>query len=67
MKDFTPFNGLPFSQIWNELGNINIDENECIEQPFYEYEKGTEIYEIWQDIEDIYNVSIGDIMNNENQ
>lgn len=32
---------------WDMLGDISIDDNECIEQPFLHFPVGTDRYEIW--------------------
>lgn len=45
-------------QIWEELSDIPIDNNDEIETDFSHWEKGTNKIEIWKDIEEIYGVSI---------
>ncbi len=53
------FCGKSFKEIWDELGNISIDENDNIDIPFYNYPAGTPNIEIWHDLEDFFGVSIG--------
>ena len=33
--------------LWKELGDIPINDDEEIEEPFLHFEKGTDRYEIW--------------------
>lgn len=33
--------------MWSELGDICINENDCIEEDFYWWKSGTDRYEIW--------------------
>lgn len=34
-------------EMWDEFGDIPIDNDECIEQDFYHWLKGSDRYEIW--------------------
>lgn len=34
-------------EMWDELSDIPIDEEECIEESFYNWDIGTNRYEIW--------------------
>ena len=47
----------------NDLRNVCIDENDCIDEPFRDWPVGTEIYEIWHDIEEKYDCCLGEIFN----
>lgn len=53
------FENKTLKEVWEELGNVPINEQELTEQPFYDFPAGTEKYGIWQAIEEYYNVSIG--------
>lgn len=46
--------------LWERLGNISIDDNENIDEPFIFFEKGTDRFEIWHWFEEHYNVSIAE-------
>lgn len=46
-------------EYWSKLGDVCIDEEECIDTEFDGYPVGTDIYTIWHDIEEKFNVSIG--------
>ena len=50
-------------QVWEELKNVLVDENDNIEQEWMGFPIGTSKFEIWHWIEEEYNVSIAkDIM-----
>ena len=34
-------------QLWKSLEDIPVDKNECIEQDFYVWKKGTDKFAIW--------------------
>jgi hypothetical protein len=61
MKDdnFSLFNNDNIETVWEKLGDINIDDDDNTQQRFYDYPSGTDRMEIWQDIEEHFNVSIG--------
>lgn len=46
--------------IWEELGDIPVNNDNEIDAPFRGYSIGTDLHEIWADIEEDYNVSIHD-------
>jgi len=52
-------------KLWKELGDIPIDKNECIEEPFYNFPIGTDRFEIWNWFEDTFNLSVKDDLMNE--
>lgn len=47
-------------KIWNELGNIPIDEDECIEEEFLHFEIGTHRETIWHWFEEEFNLSVAE-------
>ena len=49
-------------QIWDNLGDIPIDNNECIEVEFMDFPIGTHREEIWIWIESFYNISVVNLM-----
>jgi len=50
--------------LWDELGNVIVDEDDNIEQGWKHFPVGTNKLEIWHWIEETYNVSIAeDLMN----
>ena len=49
-------------RIWDELGDVCIDDNECIDSEFYGYPIGTFREDIWHDIEDQLEVPIHELM-----
>ncbi len=46
------------AEIWEKLGDIPIDEDECIEEKFMDFDIGTHREEIWHWIEDRYDISV---------
>lgn len=50
------------TKIWDELGDVCIDDNECIDSEFYGYPIGTFREDIWHDIEDQLRVPIHELM-----
>lgn len=50
------------AQMWNELTDYTIDENECIEQPFHQFPIGTHREEIWLWLEQNGPIAIIDLM-----
>ena len=49
-------------RIWDELGDVCIDDNECIDSEFHGYPIGTFREDIWHDIEDQLGVPIHELM-----
>jgi hypothetical protein len=45
-------------KLWNILGNIPIDENDEIEEPFLHFEIGTDKFEIWHWFEEKFDLSV---------
>lgn len=45
-------------KLWEELGDIPIDENENIELPFLHFSVGTYRYEIWHWFEEHFDLSV---------
>jgi len=53
-------------ELWKELGDIPINDDEEIDVPFLDFEKGTDRYEIWHWFEEQNeDFIVGKIMNNE--
>jgi hypothetical protein len=44
--------------LWESLGDVPIDEDECIEQSWNGFEKGTHREEVWHWFEDTFNISV---------
>ena len=47
-------------KLWAQLGDVPIDEDECIEVEFLGFRPGTSRYEIWQWFEGAFNLSVAD-------
>lgn len=45
-------------KLWEKLGNIPVNENGEIEQPFQHFEVGTDREEIWHWFEDTFDISV---------
>jgi hypothetical protein len=45
--------------LWSKLGDIPIDEDECIELKFLHFEIGTSRFEIWHWFEETFDIMIG--------
>lgn len=45
--------------LWDKLGNVPIDENDCIETDFECFDAGTEKIEIWHWFEWFFNIQLG--------
>ena len=45
-------------KLWNELGDIPINESEEIEEAFIHFPKGTDKVDIWHWFEEEFNLSI---------
>jgi len=54
---------IPLADLWQQLGDIPVNNDGDIEEAFYDFAIGTDREEIWHWIEETYNVSVGDIMN----
>lgn len=44
--------------LWEQLGNIPINEDEELDEDFMDFEKGTDRYEVWHWFEDKFDISI---------
>lgn len=55
-------------EVWAQLEDVPVDDNDCIDEDFYSrelgctYPKGTYREDIWHDIEDILHVSVAYLM-----
>ncbi len=39
-------------KLWNEFEDVPINQDECIDEPFHIWDKGTDRYEIWHWFDD---------------
>ena len=46
--------------LWDNLGDIPVNENEEIDKPFLHFSMETSIYTIWHWFEETYNLSVHD-------
>jgi hypothetical protein len=44
--------------LWDKLGNIPVNEDDEIDEPFLDFPKGTDKFEIWHWFEDTFNLSV---------
>lgn len=47
-------------RMWRELGDIPIDEDECIEEEFYGFYPGTHREDIWHWFESTFNLNVAE-------
>lgn len=40
--------------LWEQLGDIPIDDTECIDEDFHIWKKGTDRLEIWHRFDEVY-------------
>ncbi len=45
-------------EIWDDLGNIPVDDDGCIEEDWREFDKGTDRQDIWHWFESTWNISV---------
>lgn len=45
-------------ELWELLGDVPVNDNEEIDEPFNGFEKGTDVHEIWHWFEETFNISI---------
>ena len=45
-------------ELWEELGDVIVDDNDCIENPWRTFEAGTSRYDIWHWFESFFGVSV---------
>lgn len=48
--------------LWEKLGDIPIDENEAIEEPFLHFPRGTDRFTIWHWFEERFDITIGEMI-----
>lgn len=46
--------------LWADFGDIPINDDEEIDEPFLDFAKGTDMYEIWHWFEETFDISIGE-------
>lgn len=59
------FENKSFEEIWEKLGDIPVNEYMELDAPFLDYPIGTDCTEIWQDLEEYFNISIGKYLDGE--
>lgn len=55
--------GLDYKTLWEELGDVPVDENENIDVDWRQFPKGTFRVDIWHWFEEEYGISVGELMN----
>lgn len=45
-------------ELWEQFGDIPINDNDEIEEPFLDFPVGTNRFEIWEWFEEKFNISI---------
>lgn len=55
--------GLDYKTLWEELGDVPVDENENIDVDWRQFPKGTFREDIWHWFEEEYGISVGELMN----
>ena len=50
-------------QLWNELTDVYIDDNDCIDTDWYIFTKGTSKYDIWHWFEDVFKCKVAELLN----
>lgn len=48
--------------LWQQLGDIPIDDTECIEEDFHIFKKGTNRIEIWYWFDEVYKEGVYKLM-----
>ena len=49
-------------KMWDEFGDVPINDNDEIEEPFYRWGKGTDRFEIWKWFDNNYPVGVAGLM-----
>ena len=52
-----------FNSIWKELGYISVYDDDITRQDFYQFKAGTPKEDIWHELEEIFNITLGDLIN----
>lgn len=55
--------GLDYKTLWEELGDVPVDENENIDVDWRQFPKGTFREDIWHWFEEEYGISVGELIN----
>lgn len=45
-------------ELWEEFGDVIVDDNECIESPWRTFDAGVSRYDIWHWFESFFGVSV---------
>lgn len=56
------FKNRTFVEIWTDLGDVPVNDYMEIEVQFLVYPAGTDCLDIWHDLEEFLNLSIGDFL-----
>lgn len=59
---FTGESKISFKKLWEELGDIPVNDMGEIEKPFLHFEEGSDREDIWTWFEEKFNVTLGEIM-----
>ena len=54
----TNVTNMTVKDLWNSLGNVPIDDRDCIEEDWYSFKKGTRRFDIWHWFEDMFHLSV---------
>jgi hypothetical protein len=55
-------NLIEIKKLWNDLGDIPVNDREEIDETFLHFQIGTSIYDIWHWFEDTYSISVHDYL-----
>ncbi|KKL19014.1 hypothetical protein LCGC14_2469700 [marine sediment metagenome] len=50
------------SKLWDDLGNISVNDNDCIEQDFLHFKKGTNKLDIWHWFDENHSIGVHALM-----
>lgn len=45
-------------RLWESLGNVPVNDEDELDEPFLDFPKGTDKFEIWHWFEDTFNLSV---------
>jgi len=51
-----------FEKAWQELANLPINQKQEIEKPFYHFDKGTNLMDVWQWVDENSSNGIAHLM-----
>lgn len=56
------FENLTLDETWAQLRDVPVNEDMELDEDFLSYPIGTDVTEIWHDIEEHYDITLGDYM-----